>query len=235
MMISEPHKDMAAEVLSRVHTGECKKRSRGYFVARAFLWGALVLSLAASVSLIASFIIFNEYISGENHLLSFGWRGAMAFLTILPWSLILLEILLLIALEVVARRFSFGYRTPILYLFGGIIAFGVFVAALINTTPIHQMLLDKADHDDLPVVGRWYKAVHDSHESEGVFRGVIVSVATDTFVVAHNDLDNDPDDGVKMVMLPPSIQATSFHTGDRVIIAGDATNSMIQAYGIERW
>lgn len=234
-MTSEPNKDMAAEVLSRVHAGDCRRRSRWYFITRTFLWGAFVLSLAASASLIASFIIFNEYVSGENHLLSFGWRGAMAFLTILPWSLILLEILLLVSLEMAARRFSFGYRTPILYLFGGIIAFGVFIAALINTTPIHQMLLDKADHDDLPVVGHWYKAVHDSHESAGVFRGVIVSVATNTFVVAHNDLDNDPDDGVKIVLLPRSIQAAAFHVGDRVIIAGDATNSMIQAYGIERW
>ena len=226
---------MAAEVLARVHSGECKRHPRWYFVFRYLLWGALILSLAASVALITSFIFFSEAINGEHHLLSFGWRGVMVFLAILPWSLILLEVVLLVALEVVARKFSFGYRTPILYLFGGVVSFGIFAAALINATPIHRVLLDRADTENLPMVGGWYETVHDSHEAEGVFRGVIVSIATSSFIMAHNDLDNDTDDGVKIVTPPQGMKMSVLTVGDRVIVAGDGTGTVIQAYGIDRW
>ena len=235
MMTSKPQKNISSEVLARVHNGECKRRSRWYFMLRSGLWIALAVTLAASVALLASFIFFNEYISGENHLLSFGWRGAFVFLSVLPWTLILLEVALLVFFEMVARRFMFGYRTPILYLFAGIVVVGVLSASIINATPIHEMLLEKADKNELPVVGGWYEIVHDSHESNGVFRGVIASVASSSFVMAHNDLDNDEDDGVRLVLLPKGISATSLSVGEKVIVAGDATNTVIDAYGVEQW
>jgi hypothetical protein len=234
MMTSNPQKNIASEILARVHKGECKQRPRWYFVMRLVVWIALLLTLAASVAILASFIFFGEYVSGEHCLLSFGWRGFMVFMSILPWPLILVEITLIVLLEVAVRRFVFGYRAPILYLFAGLVAVGTLIAALINATPIHTMLLEKARKHDLPIIGEWYEHIHVSHESEGVFRGVIISVASSSFIMAHNDFDNDADDGVRLVILPNGISDTAFTIGDKVIVAGDATNTVIQAYGIER-
>jgi hypothetical protein len=96
-------------------------------------------------------------------------------------------------------------------------------------------LLDRADHDALPVLGSAYKDIHSSHEQHGVFHGFVVSIATSTFSMTYDDRDHDTDDGSWTVQPPSGFAPSSLVVGDRVIVAGDARERTVRAYGIEKF
>ena len=205
---------------------------RAYFVARILGLAALALLSFAAVVFIASFILFAVRQSGVGFLLGYGGQGVWTFLTVLPWWEFWASVVCLLLLALAVRRFRFGYKIPaleaLLFVFGA----ATLTAGALAISPVHGFLLDAADHDRLPVVGPLYEGVHDSHEAQGVYRGVVSVVGTSTFTMGHNDQDRDTDDGTWVVMPPSGFDCQSLSVGERVYVAGPPQGSNIRAYGI---
>ena len=102
-------------------------------------------------------------------------------------------------------------------------------------TPFHTILLDKADKNELPIFGEMYENIRMPHEDRGEFRGVVVAIATSTLTITHNDLDRDVDDGTRIITVPQGFDASPFHIGDRVYVAGNIVSDTITAYGLEKF
>ena len=102
-------------------------------------------------------------------------------------------------------------------------------------TPLNAFLLDDADHDRLPApIGSLYEDVHGgAPHDRGVFRGIVDTVSTTTFVMQHDDFDHDGDDGSFTVIIPTGFDASTLAPGERVYVAGTPTPEGIQAYGIQ--
>ena len=105
----------------------------------------------------------------------------------------------------------------------------------LNFTPLHAMLLSSADRDELPVIGSLYEGLHDSHQAQGVYRGVISSIQGDQFIVSHNDGDRDTDDGTSTVIVPPGFDTSALHVGEHVYVAGKQILDEVNAYGIQEF
>lgn len=222
------------KVLEQIHAGKVHMRPRMYFIVRI---GALI-GIAAAAFLVAvflaSFVMFAIQESGSASLLSFGPRGLAIFFSLFPWLILGVVFALLILMEFLFRSFKIGYSTPVLRVFAGVLALAVIGSTVVFASPLHGKLLERADNDDLPVVGALYKGTHVSHKDNGVFRGVVTSLASSSFTISHDDIDRDSDDGTWTVT-PSNISGdVSPKVGDKVYVAGDAEGGVIRAYGVRK-
>jgi len=107
-------------VLKRIHRGDIRMRSRMYFVVRV-LGLVLVAALVLVVTLfLLNFILFSIRLNRQDMLLAAGPHGWQAFASFFPWEWLALDVLLVLALQWLLRTFRWGWRTPALYVFGGL-------------------------------------------------------------------------------------------------------------------
>lgn len=222
-------------VLAKIQKGEVSMRAKWQFALRLALLVALVALILIVASFLVSFIIFGSKVSGHLILLGFGTQGVLTFFALFPWKLLIVTVLLFVALELLLKRFKWGYRNSFLYVFSIVSVISIAVGATITATPLHLALLEKADQDDLPVFRGAYESLHEhSREHEhGIFKGTITSVSDGGFMLVHDDVDSDADDGVIRVMLAGDAGNGVFLPGDTVLVAGESDSfGTIRAYGV---
>jgi hypothetical protein len=222
-------------ILAKIREKHVSMRPKLHFTLQTiltFVVATIVLVLSVAI---ANFILFGLRINGHESLLAFGPRGLFAFLLVFPWPLLALDILFIFILEKLLRRFKFGYRSPVLYLLivliAGALALGL---ALDRGTSFNDDLLRHADRGELPPpFGDVYEGVRvPAPHGKGIYRGVILEIATSSFQLMHDDRDHDVDDDVYTVILPSDAPVSSLMTGDRVYVAGDREGSVIHAFGV---
>ena len=223
--------EIQKKVLNRIRTGNARMHSRAYFHVRVVFTLAVAILTFAVSTFVLSFIVFSVHESGEQFLLGFGGRGVLTFLALFPWLTLIFNIALLFLLEWLLQSYKIGYRFSLLAVFIAIFVISVVLAAIVDLTPTHSILLDRADRDQLPVIGEMYDNIRDSHQAQGVYRGTIASINGNEIVITHHDNDHDADDGTWTVMLPQA-DTPQLALGDRVYIFGSATGNVVQAYGI---
>ena len=233
---SPEHENGAREnVLTKIREKRVSMRPKLFFVLEGLLAGFVILVILAVTVALVSFILFGLRLNGHESLLGFGPRGVGSFLLLFPWPLLVLDALLVVFLERLLRRFKFGYRSPILYLLLGLCAVAVASGLLLDRgTNLNDELLRRADHGGLPSpFGELYEhmrtpAPHD----RGIYRGTISEIATSSIRILYDDLDTDRDETGYLVTLPTGFDMTPFVIGERVYIAGDMKDGVIQAFGI---
>ncbi len=235
-MTNHPENHNAKDaVLEKIRAGAVTMRPKFFFLLKA-LAVALVAALVLAVSIfLASFIFFGIRLSGNESLLHFGWRGVPIFLQVFPWALALIDLALIVLLEWLLRRFRFAYSRPVLLiLIGLLIVVGGASIALERGTRFHDDLFEFAEHEGLPPFLRdlYINAHQRPPEELGAFRGVVIDIDDDAFVITHDDFDNDEDDGTWKVIPPPEFELETINTGDRVYVGGDEDDGVIEAYGI---
>lgn len=220
-------------VLEKIERGEVSMRSRAHFALQTALVAALLALAAVLAAFVGSFALFSVRQSGADLLLGFGGRGVATFFALFPWFSLALLLALLVAIELLVRRFRLGYRTPLLVALAALALGAAALAYALAATPLHSALLDRADRGELPILGEFYEGVHAGHEGAGVYRGVVTTIAEERFGIAHEDGDRDTDDGSWTVVPPAGFDCASLHEGERVLVAGSlVATSTIQAYGV---
>ncbi|MBU6214533.1 hypothetical protein KGM48_01690 [Patescibacteria group bacterium] len=229
--MSEEH-NIQKKVLDKIRAGSVGMRSHAYFVARASLIG-ITAGLVLIFSLfVLSYVFFSIRESGTHLLLTFGAHGVATFAALFPWAFFILCLLLLFFLGEMIRRHTSAYRLSLIRLFGGILSGSIALSALIMLTPLHSSFLSAADHDRLPFLKSWYDQIHRSHTDRGIYRGTVVTVATSSFTIAHNETDPDSDEGTWTVEPPTNFNIRALAVGEKVYVAGTAAAGTIRAFGI---
>ena len=229
-MLKEP--DIQKSVLDKIRAGGVPMRSRSYFILRTVLVGLAGAVLLAGAFFALSFVFFSVHESGVRFLLEFGEQGLTAFITLFPWTSLLISLALLVILELLMRQFTPAYRFSLLRIFLWVLVIGVAGGTLLGFTPLHPLLLSAADNDQLPILGPLYEQVHDSHIDRGVYRGNVVSVAESYFIISHNDTDRDSDEGVWNVVPPEGFDLGTLSVGNKVYVAGRLQHGVVYAYGV---
>jgi hypothetical protein len=183
---------------------------------------------------LSSFILFTIRASGQASLLGFGPTGWQVFLVLFPWRLSILEICLIILLQHSLRSFKFGYKIPILYLFGGVFVVMIVSGFAIDKTPLHNILLQQADKNQLPPpFGNLYEGARRLPPPRyGIFFGTLTSITGNTFIInLLNPMDSSTTTSMT-VILPPGQTTIEEKVGDRIIIQGKIIDGEIQAQDI---
>ncbi|MGE5541118.1 MAG: hypothetical protein ACM3TU_02445 [Bacillota bacterium] len=232
-MTDHPNNSIRSTVLEKIREGTVRRRPRAYFVARIVATVLVAILLLATSGVVISFILFSLHESGEQFLLGFGTRGVLTFLTLFPWTWGVGAVFLIIILDWLIRGFRFAYRIPLMPIFLGTVVASVILGIVLNLTPLHATLLREAHERQLPVVEDVYGHIFDSHERKGVYRGSVISVATSTFTLQHNDWDHDPDDGIFTIFVSPESGILLPRVGDKVFVLGTLEEGVIEAKNIQ--
>jgi len=89
-------------------------RPRWHFVLRSVFFGLIFLTVLLITLFVAGFLVLALRVSGVTVMSGFGFKGVLAFLRAFPWLITLLLLVLMLAVEIYARRYSFCYRLPAL-------------------------------------------------------------------------------------------------------------------------
>lgn len=224
-------------VLKAIADHKVSMRPSAFFkLEYALILCVSILVLFLTIGL-AGFIFFGLRVNGHEALLGFGPSGIGAFLRIFPWPLFILDLVLLIVLQSLIRRFAFGYRRPIVLVLTVLFVGGGVSALVIDReTPLHDKLMEESHHGGLPgPLQDVYGHVRGPapHE-QGIFRGVVSAVQTDRITIKHDDLDADQDEKGFDVILPDGQNPLSFSVGENVYVYGTEDTGVITAIGITK-
>jgi|GEM_PF-2117768 hypothetical protein len=165
-------------VLEKIQSGEVKMRSKTYFVLKVALLVIVALLVLVTSALLVSFMIFSLRVSGRLFLLGFGERGLMAFFVTFPWFILIADILFVILFERLLNHFKFAYRTPLVYTIGASALIIILAGFGLDRISFHETLFQEAAEHHLGPVGGLYTDIRLPPRQEGVFRGIVTSVAT---------------------------------------------------------
>jgi hypothetical protein len=224
----EKNSQIANEVLEKIKSGKIKMRPKFYFVLKTILIVAAVFVLAILIIFLISFIKFHMRASGIWYLPDFGFRGWGTYLGLLPWFLILAGLILILILEILAKRFSFVWKRPVVYSLLAIVLIVAIGGFIVEKTPLHPTLLLKARQQKLPFAGPMYRGfgmpmLHD------VQRGVVEETLENGFKIRTFD------DRLLTVILKEETQfpfGKEIEKGDTIVVMGRREDDTIRAFGI---
>ncbi len=224
-------------VLEKIRTGEIRMTSKRYFTLKVLFLGLVLLLVLIISSFLVSYILFSINESRELALFGFGAKGILVFFLLFPWSIFALDIALIIILEWLFRKFKFGYRSPLMYLVAGTVIIVIAIGYLLTFTPFHRALMTRSEHNNVPVIGGYYNHLRRPTQDSGVFKGTIISINNNIFMIQD---DGDSDDNATntptlMIVAPPGTAISSIlMVGDHVFVAGTLQNGQVHAYGVTK-
>ena len=180
------------------------------------------------VIFLISFISFHLRVSGIWYLPAFGFRGFGVYLKLLPWFLIFISLVLILVLEILAKRFSFVWRRPIFYSLVAIILIAFIGGFIIEKTTLHPKLLLQAREGKLPLAGPVYRNFGMPHLQD-VHRGVVEEVTENGFKI--RTLEGQ----LLTVVLISDTQfpfGEEIEKGDSIVVMGEREDDTIRAFGI---
>lgn len=223
-------KNIQEDILKAIESGKVKMKPRWHFLLKSALLGLGVILVVLALLYMSSFIFFVLKLNGVWFLPSFGSGETVTFLLSLPWLLILVAILFIILLETLVRKYSFGYRRPLIYTALAALVLAVGGGVLIALTPLHNTLLLSAREGRLPITGALYKAFDIQKFDD--FHLCTVNGLQD------NGLECQEPDGEELyVGMTPDTKFPSgvnFSKGDKVFVVGQEKEDKVEARGIRR-
>jgi len=228
--MDELNKNLKQAVLDAIKKDGVKMRPRWHFLLLAILTATGALILLLTLVYLFSLVVFFLHQNGTWFAPSFGMRGWFDLLRGIPIYLLLLLAVFAIVLDTLVRRYSFGYRRPLLTSLGAIVAVVFIGGFAVAHTSLHHALDFQARHGHLPPpLGMWYG--HHRAPPGDVYRGVIVASTTYGFMIALDD-----DGGTSTVIITPQTRlpfGADFSPGDTLIIVGDDMGTdTVRAFGI---
>ncbi len=222
-------------VLEKIRTDKPAIHSRVYFVGKIIALMVVSFAVLAISILLFNFIFFSLRINGQESLLAFGGRGLLTFLRLFPWSLLVIDVVLVLLLEKLLRQFRFGYKSPVLYLLAAILVLTVSIGLFIDRgTRFNDDLLQHADRHELPwPLGEFFEKTRQaSPDLSGVCKCTITSIQGSTF--GADDIDPDSIKHYSFTLSPSDPIIPTLHVGDMVLVAGDTASDTIQVFGIRK-
>ncbi len=218
-------------ILHKIGSKEVTMRPRLYFAVRI----ALVVVLSIVTLLLSIFIInlvfFSLRVSSHLMLLGFGLRGVLSFLHLFPWLPLIGDIFFLVVLVKLLRKFSFGYRMPILYLLGCIFLFSLGAGlALDKETTMNDRLFIRAERNELPApLGSLYMHARRLPAPEDGMCKCRILMIGDTMMTVV-DTKAGAEKTFSIPLLPDA--PTPFSEGDIIFITGDQKDGVITPRGV---
>ncbi len=166
-------KMISEKIVSKIKKGELKMRPRSYFVIKTILTIGFLALITLLALYFTSLIIFVLRINDIFLLHGMGFQIIRNVIISFPWYLVFLALFLIIIVEIVAKRFYFIYRKPLIISLI-LILFLVFSSSLlIERSSLHYSFFRLAEREELPFGGGMYRDLGNL-EIEDVYFGKIL-------------------------------------------------------------
>jgi len=218
------------KVFEKIKSGQIAMRPKFYFALKTLLISGIIFLVVLLMAFLVSFISFHLRASGIWYLTAFGWQGLGVYLRLLPWFLIILSIVLILLLEILARRFSFVWRRPLFYSLLAIILIAVVGGFVIEKSSLHPQLFWQAREGKLLLMGPMYREF-GMPRFRDVHRGVVEEVTENGFKIRTFDEQLLT---VVLVREPRFPLEKEIKQGDSVVVMGARQNDTVRAFGIRK-
>ena len=237
-MNENENKNIKDQVILKIRAGEISMKPKLYFWILAIALIVMSILTFLTSCLLISFIIFSLVASGKVLLLGFGIKGFLLFFLLFPWHLLIIEIIFILILEWLIKKFRFGYRSSLSKLVFVILLISIIVSILINITPLHQDFERRAQQKELPLVGDYYREIRYSTPQKEIFVGIVSGVGTSSFILTQViDSGESTSSQSYVIHLPPNFSKQSLpYEGDKVFVAGQLMQEKsVNAYGFQKF
>jgi hypothetical protein len=230
-------KSLKDEVLAKIHSRDISMLPRIYFTAK--LAGLFILSVAIFLLsiLIANYISFSIRINGHDALLSYGPHGFFAFLRFFPWPILILDIFFIAVLQHMVRKFSFGYRKPVLYIYGLLFLICIGTGLVIDRdTRINDSFFEGGHREHPSAIGIFYRAFHAPHPpGSGVCENCTITSIQRNVLTAKTQMEesNSSTTSVRTIIVPQNDPLLpSLKVGDVIFAFGHEASGTLYAFGL---
>lgn len=219
---------MDNNIIDAIKKDRVKMRSRSYFVLRTVFAVVAAVLVFLIIFFVTTFMIFALELNGGLYAVGFGPSGWLIFLNSLPWSMLLLSLVLTLILWILLRRYAIVYQQPFLYVLLILVVVMSLACFFLSAGAIHSGIYRYMSQAPIPFVSGVYQA--ETAPMNGVYRGQIIVLATSSFIV-----ENDFGRTSTVFMLPATVsELTGIAPGDYVLIFGQGiATATIQAAGVE--
>ena len=233
-MNRENKNSIIEKVTAQITSGKVQMRSRTVFVLKSITLTVLAFVVFTSSTLIVNFMLFSIHMQSAEELLEFGPRGWYAFFLFFPWGLLLVDILSTVLLVMLFRTFRFGYRVPLLYIFGALVVMATFFGITLERhTPMNAFIMHRVDRDDMLEPVRLFSGVHTPPPPrEGTCHCEVVSVTDGAHLLVRDAFTGK--EFVAVISDETHATTTNLKSGDRVFLAGEMEDGVFEIFGLKR-
>lgn len=221
-------KEIKNEILESIKSGRIKMKPQWFFVLTGALFIVGIILVLCALLLLTSFIFFSINQSGIGFGPGFGARGTLIFFEYLPWTLIGLSVVFIIILEILVRRYSFGFKNPLLFSLLAILL--IVIAGGIAAAPLHKEPFKRASENNPPFAGSFYREFMPEIPAD-VNKAEFIGTFESGFIVKN---DQNEELSVFLPELAFSQLKNNFEPGDNMIIFGRRDLNEIQAFGVKK-
>lgn len=234
-METEKH-NIKEAILESIRARKIGMHSKNYFYLRiAALAVVSVLVLLISI-FILNFLLFSIRINSQDIFLGFGPRGWSAFLAFFPWELLATDAVLVGVLLALLRQFKFGYKSPLLYMLGGLVMLTLVAGFAVDKAGVNEHFLRQADENRLPgAFGDFYgHARRPPPPGSGFCRHCrIVAIEGNVLTVEEVRSEGTTTRTIVLPANDPNATTSLLKVGDIIFVAGDAaSDGNIRAFGV---
>ncbi len=218
-------------VFSAIESGKAVMRPRWHFVLRTILAVIGIVFLFIFALYLVNLAIFLLNDSGLIFVPMFGMIGILEFLVSAPWMLLVGALIFIAVLELLVRKFSFGYRKPLLYSIVGIVAIVALGSGMVYTIVPSEILERIAEQGGYLEHGRQLRGPGFPPPAN-VHPGMISKMTRDGFVLENRAGESYVVTITSETRFP---DGTDLADGDRVVVLGSVTGTdTIDAMGVRR-
>jgi hypothetical protein len=215
---------ISQRVISKIEKGELKMKPKAYFVAKTILIVGLLTLVFLLALYFGSLIIFVLRINDVSLFQGMGFQVIRNVLLSFPWYLVFLTLTLVVLIELIAKRFHFIYRKPLIVSLFVILALVLLSSFLIERSSLHHSFFRLAEQERLPLAGRMYRDLGNL-EIENVHFGTILEKKDDLWMM---ELDNGEAAGLRITEKTRSRRVfPEIEEGNKVIVIGELKEGLI--------
>ncbi len=218
-------------VVSKIERGDLKMKPRAYFVAKSFLVIGLLILASLLLLYFGSLILF---VLRFNNILLFhgmGFHATRSILLSFPWYLVFLIFILIILIEIIARRFRFVYRKPFIISLLVILSIVIASSFLIERSSLHHSFYRLAEQERLPLAGRMYRDLGNLDIDDTHF-GIILEKEGDLW-----KMELDSGEIVRLKITEKTRGRRTFleiEEGKKVIVVGEMEEGIIDVVSFKK-
>jgi len=216
--------------LERIKAKKVQMKPKLLFVLKAAFFALTIVLFSALAAFVISFVMFKARATGIWYAPGFGLRGIRLFLVNFPWYLLIFILIVVATLELLAKKFSWVYKRPLVYSIVGILLFVSLIGFAVSQTAMHPQLFKGVIEGRMPIMGPFYGG-RIMQAPLGLHIGAISVINEEGF-----SIEDEKGKVFNVIISPQTFLPKGRETqeGDLIMIMGEEKDSIISAFGIRR-
>jgi len=205
------------KIIDKIENDKIRMKNKAYFIFRSVVLVLAIIFISIISLFFASLIIFTLRASGLLLLPPLGFRGLKMFFFSFPWVMAIFILLLMFFLSILAKKYKFVYKKPLLYSVLGIVIIVLIGGFVFARFSFHDKIFERRERS--PIISLFYKG----KEIKDLYIGQVIEIGNNRFVLQTKE-------GNKLTIISKII----VEIDDPVVVIGKREGDIINAFNVRK-